>query len=84
MTGDVFAEIDIPGVENVEGGDQRFAIIVSHPCSMRDGYVIKPAIQAIRVVRAPVVELCDWKRHFDRMPLPNMLGKLGKGSYFNY
>jgi hypothetical protein len=75
ITGDVFMDVDIPGVEKVDGDDDRLAVIVSHPCSMRDGYVIKPAVQAIRVVRAPVVELSDWKRHYDRMPLPNLCGQ---------
>ncbi|MBM7079179.1 hypothetical protein [Micromonospora humida] len=77
MTGDVFAGIGIPGVERIEGDDQLLAMIVSHPCSMRDGHELRPAPQALRVVRSAAIDLTAWKQHFDRMPLPNLQGRSG-------
>jgi hypothetical protein len=73
MTGDVFRDMDIPGIQEVDSDQPRLIMIVSHPCSMReDGYTLKAALQAICVRRAPAIELGAWKQHYDRMPLPNL------------
>lgn len=77
MTGDVFKGVDIPGVEKADGDDALLAMVVSHPCSMRDGYRLNEALQALRVLRVPVIELAAWKHHYDRMPLPNLFNESG-------
>jgi len=83
MTGDIFVGIEIPGVESVsipeveevDGDKQKLAMIVSHPCSMREGCKLRPKLQVIRVVKtAKVIELKGWKNNFDRLPLPNLHG----------
>src|SRR5581483_4879960 len=73
MTGDVFRAIDIPGVECVEGDEERFGMVVSHPCSMREGSTLKSGVQVIRVVKCDPIGLDEWpKRYYDRMPLPDL------------
>lgn len=73
MTGDVFKDVDIPGVEKTDGDEARLAMVVSHPCSMRDGYKLKSGLQALRVLPSPPIELAAWKFHYDLMPLPNLM-----------
>jgi hypothetical protein len=74
MTGDVFHDVDIPGVEECEGDENRLAIIVTHPCSMRAGPKLRPHLQVVRVLPAPEVPPRAWPRQFfDRMPLPELL-----------
>ncbi|MDQ7906893.1 hypothetical protein RB614_20480 [Phytohabitans sp. ZYX-F-186] len=72
MTGDVFEDVDIPGVEATDGDEARLAMVVSHPCSMRDGYKLREALQALRVIKYAAIELSGWKGHYDVMPLPNL------------
>jgi hypothetical protein len=83
MTGDVFADVEIPGVEEAEGDQRHLAMLVSHPCSMREGAVLNVAVQVIRVVKASVIELSDWKRHYDRLPLPNMMNVSGDDRFLD-
>jgi hypothetical protein len=78
MTGDVFSDINVPGVEDTDGDDERLAMVAVHPCSMRDGYTMKPALQVMRVLRTEVIELNAWRSHYDRMPLPNLFGRAGE------
>ncbi|MFI6537372.1 hypothetical protein ACIBHY_33315 [Nonomuraea sp. NPDC050547] len=73
VTGDVFADVEIPGVERVPGDDQQLAMIVSHPCSMRQGARLNDHVQVIRVVRREPIRLEEWpKRYYDLMPLPDL------------
>lgn len=73
ITGDVFRSVDIPGVGHQDGDQERLAIVVSHPCSMRNGSRIKDHVQALRVVKAEPIKLEEWpKRYYDRMPLPDL------------
>lgn len=72
MTGDVFPEVAIPGVD-VDG----LAIVLTHPCSMRlDGVNLVPRLFMASVVPSPDISLEKWKTgHFRVMPLPGLLGK---------
>jgi hypothetical protein len=73
MTGDVFRDIDIPGVEEIDRDDGRLAIIVSHPCSMRSGPSMKDHVQVVRVIRCDPMNLEAWtKQFYDRLPLPDL------------
>lgn len=73
MTGDVFASVDIPGVEEQDGADERLAIVVSHACSMRNGPRLKDHVQVVRVVKCEPMKLEAWPKSFyDRMPLPDL------------
>jgi hypothetical protein len=72
MTGDVFSWVDIPGVEDLDGDDEKLAMIVTHPCSMRLGAVFKERQQVIRVIETTAIELPGWKGYFDRLPLPEL------------
>lgn len=75
MTGDVFAGIDIPGVEEVPGDNEKLAMVVAHPCSMRQGPVLKPRLGMIRVVEHKPIALTEWpKRHIHLLPLPDLAG----------
>jgi len=77
MTGDVFSDIEIPGVEQVDGDERKLAMVVTHPCSMRKGVKMKVKQQMIRVVRSKPVELPAWRsQYFDRLPLPALLQPL--------
>jgi hypothetical protein len=73
MTGDVFEGIEIPGVETLEGDERKLALIVSHPCSMRQGDRLNSRVQAVRVIKTESLKLEAWpKGHYDRMPLPEL------------
>ncbi len=73
MTGDVFAGVDIPGCEAVAGDHEKLAIVVSHPCSMRQGHVLNERLQVVRVTRSDEIPLSMWpKGHYDKMPLPGL------------
>src|SRR5581483_535433 len=64
MTGDVFRAIDIPGVECVEGDEERFGMVGSHPCSMREGSTWKSGFQLLRGVKCEPVPLDEWPKRF--------------------
>lgn len=72
MTGDVFSGVDIPGVEDLDGDCEKLVMLVTHPCSMRQGPLLKERQQVIRVIEAAAIELPGWKGHFDRLPLPEL------------
>lgn len=73
LTGDVFSGIEIPGVERIAGDEELLAMVVSHPCTMRAGHVLKPGLQMVRVVRHELFELKAWSNgHYDKMPLPEL------------
>lgn len=70
MQGDVFAEVEIPGVEDGAG----YAAILAHPCAMRsDGVNLYARLQVARVEPGHPVPLDQWPTgHFKLMPLPDM------------
>jgi hypothetical protein len=72
MQGDVFAEIEIPGVEDGPG----YAAVVTHPCSMRrDGVHLSERLLVARVEAAVPVPLDRWAQgNFKVLPLPELLG----------
>lgn len=75
MTGDVFADVDIPGVEDTEGDDEKLAMVVAHPCTMRDGRKLKPRLSVVRVITYKVITLSEWpRRHIHLLPVPDLAG----------
>lgn len=69
LTGDVLAEISIPGVEGV-----GFAIIVAHPCAMRGRNArLNKRVLVGRVASSETLGASAWTHgHYDRMPLPDL------------
>jgi hypothetical protein len=67
-TGDVFQA-------TAAGLDVRheFVMVLSHPCSMRAGALLRPLIQVTPVVRHGSLRAGDWRRHFRLMLLPELL-----------
>ena len=70
LTGDVFRDITIPGVDNTGQG-----IIITHPCSMRsDGVELAEKLLVARVSPSTEIPLKGWgKGYFNVMPLPGMM-----------
>lgn len=70
LTGDVFKEVEIPGV-----GDEELAVLCAHPCSMRGLHAQLADRVLVGAVRdhAPVRREEWMKGFFDRMPLPELL-----------
>lgn len=69
MQGDIFPAIEIPGVEI----DHEFAMIASHPCSMRRGPTLRERLQMLPVTSYPEVPFDQWPEgHFRVFPLPNL------------
>lgn len=70
LTGDVLQEVEIPGLEG--SGD---ALILAHPCSMRQGAELRPRILMARVSQAQEISFAQWKTGYYRiMPLPELYG----------
>lgn len=81
--GDVFSQISMPGLEDTE---DNFAMLFMHPCTMRNGAVLRPKVTMIRVEkhvsRKRILDQPeDWNTKFKVMPLPDMLGS-GVGTYY--
>jgi hypothetical protein len=73
MTGDVFGNVQIPGVGDHDGDDQRLAIVVSHPCSMRQGAKVNDHVHMLRVLKHAPIPLEAWpKKYYRLMPLPDL------------
>ena len=72
LTGDVFEELDIPGVDQV-----GYGMIVTHPCSMRaDGVRLSDKLLIARVAHSTVIPFSRWETgHFKVMPLPDLMGQ---------
>lgn len=72
LTGDVFEGVTIPGVD-----ERDYALILTHPCSMRkDGVNLVDRLLMARVTEAPDLPLPDWATgHFKVMPLPALIGR---------
>lgn len=69
LTGDVYERIAIPGVDD----DPGMAIVLAHPCSMRQGPHLRSHVQMARVSIGAGIPLTDWSRgHFGVMPLPGL------------
>src|SRR4051794_8606280 len=69
--GDVFAHIEIPGVDDGAG----IAAIITHPCSMRrDGVQLVERLLVARVVICNPIPLDRWSGgNYKVMPLPELL-----------
>lgn len=66
MTGDVFANIEIPGVDDGAG----LAMVTAHPCSMRAGAHLRSHVQMARVASGPPIALDNWDGNYGVVPLP--------------
>lgn len=71
MTGDVFRDVAIPGVEN----GPSLAMVVAHPCSMRDGAHVRSHVQMAAIRAGPPIPLSGWNGHFGAMPVPDLLSE---------
>jgi len=77
LQGDVFCDVDIPGVDPSEG---NLAMVVGHACSIRAGAHLRSHLLLARVRSTPYLPLDRWSDgHFREMPLPELLGA---GSHF--
>lgn len=78
--GDVFTDVDVPGVENRD----RLVMLFMHPCTMRKGAVLKDHVTVLAVrTESPRRVLDDparWSRHYSVMPLPD-LHAAGRGTH---
>jgi hypothetical protein len=71
MTGDVFADIEIPGVDDGLG----LALVLAHPCSMRHGPHLRDRVMMCRVVDRSPIPLANWAGgYYGVMPLPDLYG----------
>ena len=69
LTGDVVDGIAIPGLDD----DAGLAIIVTHPCSMRqDGVKLAARLLTARVETYRQMEPEQWQGHWKVMPLPEL------------
>jgi hypothetical protein len=70
MQGDVFENLDIPGIELGLG----LAAVVTHPCTMRTtGGALRPTLLMARVVNYPHVPFEQWPTgHYRVQPLPDL------------
>lgn len=74
--GDVFCDVEIPGVEN----PSKLAMLFLHPCTMRSGVSLRTqvTVAAVTVFTKKKVIPGDtyWEKdHYNLMPLPDMDGK---------
>lgn len=73
LTGDIVADVEIPGVELGTG----HAIVVEHPCAMRRGSELREYLIVARIVSRPDLPSPDtWPTtgHWDLFPLPALDG----------
>jgi len=71
LQGDVFSGITIPGV----GLPHDYAMIASHPCTMRRGPRLVERVKMIPVTTYQDVQLDRWTdSHFRVCPLPELVG----------
>ena len=68
ITGDIFQGLRVPGSED-DGG---LAMVVAHPCSMRQGAHLKPHVQMAVVRNGPPIPLDRWDGNYGVMPLPEL------------
>jgi hypothetical protein len=79
MQGDVFADVEIPGVDDGAG----YAAVLVHPCAMRaDGVTLAARLQVARVESGHAIPLDRWiSANFKQMPLPEMVPGNGDPGY---
>lgn len=70
LQGDVFSGVAVPNV----GVKHQHAMIIAHPCTMRQGPALKPRIKMIPVTRYDHVPLDRCDRVVRFFPLPDLLG----------
>lgn len=72
LTGDVFAGVQIPGLET-----PSLAIVITHPCSMRrDGVRLADRLLMAEVREHQHIPLAAWSTgHYRVMPLPGLAGR---------
>jgi hypothetical protein len=68
LSGDVFQNVEIPGVE----GEAGLAMVLAHPCSMRHGAHLRSRIHMARVQTGPEIPLAMWDGNYGAMPLPDL------------
>lgn len=69
MTGDVFVDVEIPGVDDGAG----LALVLAHPCSMRQGAHVRDHVMMCRVLDGPKIPLAKWAdSHYGALPLPDL------------
>ncbi|MGP4058909.1 hypothetical protein ACTWP6_29550 [Mycobacterium sp. 4D054] len=71
--GDVFDEVDVPGIVNHSGAVMLFM----HPCTMRDARGIREFVTVVSVREQSAKKILDssfWERHYKAMPLPDLKG----------
>ncbi|WP_194821815.1 hypothetical protein [Micromonospora sp. S-DT3-3-22] len=76
MTGDVYCDVAIPGVSDEEDpSGEGLAMILAHPCSMREGPVLRQRIPVARVVPwNKEISFGAWRsNHISIMPLPHLI-----------
>ena len=69
LTGDVFREVVIPGVSDAPGA----AIVLAHPCSMRQGAHVRSHVQMAAVQPGAPIGFPQWDGNYAVMPLPDLL-----------
>lgn len=73
LQGDVFSDVEIPGVEDGPG----IAMITMHPCSMRAGPKLRKRLTVTRVMPHRDIDLKEWPdSDYDFMPLPEVTGEV--------
>lgn len=69
LTGDVFREVVIPGASDAPGA----AIVLAHPCSMRQGAHVRSHVQMAAVQAGAPMGFPQWDGNYGVMPLPDLL-----------
>jgi hypothetical protein len=77
MTGDVFADIEIPGVDD----GPSLALVLAHPCSMRKkGAHLRDRVMMCQVSDGAPIPLAKWADgYYGVMPLPDLYGNPSLG-----
>jgi hypothetical protein len=70
MSGDIFRDVAIPGVDD----PIAFAMVATHPCSMRAGPAINEHLLMLGVVEHRHVANAEWRGFLRIMPLPGLVG----------
>jgi hypothetical protein len=80
ITGDVFEGLRVPGSED----DGALAMVMAHPCSMREGAHLKSHVQMAVVRNGAPIQLDRWDGNYGVMPLPELqrLGDLRPRAVF--
>jgi hypothetical protein len=68
MQGDVFDNVEIPGLDDGPG----LAMVLTHACSMRQGPQLRARLLVGRVKLRPQPIPLPWKGHFPVLPLPEL------------